>query len=179
MAFVSVSIIGVTPRVHRRAAVTMGLRSPGGGWASRAVRKSGGGGGAGGGGWARVGVVAEMVAVGGGSGSGRKGKSGAGGAAGGGGNLYNQFMAWYGGYNKAKPLVTAAATSAVALSLGDVLAQTLSGSDYCPARTVRLALLGAAIHGPGLSTWFTRLEAALPGVQPFKIAAKRRRTRRS
>eukprot|EP00168_Porphyra_purpurea_P012541 TRINITY_DN331_c0_g1_i9.p1 TRINITY_DN331_c0_g1~~TRINITY_DN331_c0_g1_i9.p1 ORF type:complete len:170 (+),score=64.22 TRINITY_DN331_c0_g1_i9:584-1093(+) len=81
-------------------------------------------------------------------------------------------MAWYGGYNKAKPLVTAAATSAVALSLGDVLAQTLSGSDYCPARTVRLALLGAAIHGPGLSTWFTRLEAALPGVQPFKIAAK-------
>lgn len=176
MAFVTLSV-GVVraPRATRRgSAVCMGLGSPGGagGWASRFFRKDAGGGGAAGGGVGGPGGGGSGGGgLGGGSGGGRKGKSGAGGAAGG-GNPYDQFMAWYGAHNKATPLATAAATSAVALAAGDALAQALSSAAYDPARTVRLAVLGAVLHGPGASTWFSRVEAALPGTAPFKVAAK-------
>lgn len=178
MAFVtpSVGVVVGTPRATRRgSAVCMSLGSPGGGggWASRFFRKDAGGGGSAGGGigGGGGGSGAGGPGGGGGSGGGRKGKSGAGGAAGG-GNPYDQFMAWYGAHNKATPLATAAATSAVALAAGDALSQALSSSAYDPARTVRLAALGALLHGPGASTWFSRVEAALPGTAPFKVAAK-------
>lgn len=180
MAFValSVGVVGWGPGVaRRRAAVTMGLRSPGGsrGWASRFIRKDAGGGGggaAGGSGGAGAGGDGGLGGGGsGGSGGGRQGKSGAGGAAGG-GNPYDQFMAWYGAHNKATPLATAAATSAVALGVGDAVAQALSPDPYCPSRTARLAAIGALLHGPGAATWFARLETALPGAAPFKVMAK-------
>ncbi|GAB0492853.1 hypothetical protein MMPV_004123 [Pyropia vietnamensis] len=177
MAFVSLSlgVVGAPRAIYRRSAVCMGLGSPGGagGWASRFFRKDAGGGGSAGGGFGGTGGGGGTGGPGGsGSGGGRKGKSGAGGAAGG-GNPYDQFMAWYGAHNKATPLATAAATSAVALAAADALSQALSSSSsYDPTRTVRLAVLGAVLHGPGASTWFSKLETALPGTAPFKVAAK-------
>ena len=64
----------------------------------------------------------------------------------------------------AHPLAVPAAISGVTYGLGDATAQAAEGrsvSDFDPARALRSALVGAALHGPLAATFYTALDRAI------------------
>eukprot|EP01024_Parvocaulis_polyphysoides_P020242 TRINITY_DN19381_c0_g3_i2.p2 TRINITY_DN19381_c0_g3~~TRINITY_DN19381_c0_g3_i2.p2 ORF type:complete len:203 (+),score=13.96 TRINITY_DN19381_c0_g3_i2:201-809(+) len=74
------------------------------------------------------------------------------------------------------PLLTKSVTSFVGFGLGDILAQSLSGSErYDISRTVRMSVYGGAIGGPLAHHWFNFLDKfVLPNhpQSPFAIVSK-------
>eukprot|EP01026_Neomeris_dumetosa_P083802 TRINITY_DN9766_c0_g1_i2.p2 TRINITY_DN9766_c0_g1~~TRINITY_DN9766_c0_g1_i2.p2 ORF type:complete len:259 (+),score=10.27 TRINITY_DN9766_c0_g1_i2:270-1046(+) len=75
-----------------------------------------------------------------------------------------------------RPVITKCVTSFFGFSLGDILAQSLSGTvKYDPKRTMRMAIYGGVIMGPLAHNWFNLLDKfVFPGhpTSPVAIVAK-------